>query len=81
MEVCAELANFISTLHVVFHRSFSLAYLKEYSSALLNYMKNLDDNNIRNLSKERLSYILSSLKEFFAKLYSISKKKQLIQGL
>jgi hypothetical protein len=63
----------------MFHRSFALKYLKEYSQALLNYIKDLDENNIRNLSKERLTDILAALNEFISKLLPVQEKKSIIQ--
>lgn len=72
---------FISVLQNVFHRRFAISYLKEYSFAILNYIKELDDNKIRNLSKERLQNMLASLKDFFGKLFPAEKRRSILQGL
>lgn len=81
MEVCAEFAGFISVIQNIFHRRFAIRYLKEYSVAILNYIKELDDNKIRNLTKERLTNLLAALKDFFGKLLPSEKKRSILQEL
>lgn len=81
VEVCAEFAQFIMILQNVFHRRFAVTYLRDYSAAILSYIRELDDNKIRNLSKERLNSLLTALKDFFGKLLPSEKRRSVLQEL
>jgi hypothetical protein len=64
------LIGLVNSIQMLFNRRFAKLYLRDLANAIISYINNIDESNIRNFSKERLECILLALFDFYKRLVS-----------
>lgn len=78
VEVCADLVHIICLFQGVFNRRFAIVYLRDLADAVVQYLKRIDEANIRNFSKDRCDNLLVALHDFYRRLLPAEERRRRI---